>query len=99
MEIEHARMQLTADPRERIRLLERDIEERQKQIDELKHSDTLDKLTSQQVGDIIGVIHNTLRGVPIDLRNWRSRNATTATICVEACSRLHQRGAGARHLP
>lgn len=34
MEIEHARMQLTADPRERIRLLERDIEERQKQIDE-----------------------------------------------------------------
>ncbi|MEI2660008.1 MAG: DUF3375 family protein [Bifidobacterium adolescentis] len=46
MEIEHARMQLTADPRERIRLLERDIEERQKQIDELKHSDTLDKLTS-----------------------------------------------------
>ncbi len=55
MEIEHARMQLTADPRERIRLLERDIEERQKQIDELKHSDTLDKLTSQQVGDIIGV--------------------------------------------
>ncbi len=68
MEIEHARMQLTADPRERIRLLERDIEERQKQIDELKHSDTLDKLTSQQVGDIIGVIHNTLRGVPIDLR-------------------------------
>ena len=68
MEIEHARMQLTADPRERIRLLERDIEERQKQIDELKHCDTLDKLTSQQVGDIIGVIHNTLRGVPIDLR-------------------------------
>ena len=68
MEIEHARMQLTADPRERIRLLERDIEERQRQIDELKHSDTLDKLTSQQVGDIIGVIHNTLRGVPIDLR-------------------------------
>ena len=68
MEIEHARMQLTADPHERIRLLERDIEEKQKQIDELKHSDTLDKLTSQQVGDIIGVIHNTLRGVPIDLR-------------------------------
>ena len=68
MEIEHARMQLTADPHERIRLLERDIEEKRKQIDELKHSDTLDRLTSQQVGDIIGVIHNTLRGVPIDLR-------------------------------
>ena len=28
----------------------------QKQIDELKHSDTLDKLTSQQAGDIIGVM-------------------------------------------
>lgn len=68
MEIEHARMQLTSDPHERIRLLERDIKEKQKQIDELKHSDTLDRLTSQQVGDIIGVIHNTLRGVPIDLR-------------------------------
>ena len=68
MEIEHARMQLTSDPHERIRLLERDIEEKRKQIDELKHSDTLDRLTSQQVSDIIGVIHNTLRGVPIDLR-------------------------------
>ena len=85
MEIEHARMQLTADPRERIRLLERDIEERQKQIDELKHSDTLDKLTSQQVGDIIGVIHNT--ACRSTCANWRSRNATTATICAEACSR------------
>lgn len=68
MEIEHARMQLTADPRERIRLLKRDIEERQKEIDELEHSEALEKLTSEQVGDIIGVIHNTLRGVPIDLR-------------------------------
>ena len=61
-------MQLTADPRERIRLLKRDIEERQKEIDELEHSEALEKLTSEQVGDIIGVIHNTLRGVPIDLR-------------------------------
>ena len=68
MEIEHARMQLTADPRERIRLLKRDIEERQKESDELEHSEALEKLTSEQVGDIIGVIHNTLRGVPIDLR-------------------------------
>lgn len=68
MEIEHARMQLTADPRERIRLLKRGIEERQKEIDELEHSEALEKLTSEQVGDIIGVIHNTLRGVPIDLR-------------------------------
>ena len=56
------------DPRERIRLLKRDIEERQKEIDELEHSEALEKLTSEQVGDIIGVIHNTLRGVPIDLR-------------------------------
>lgn len=68
MEIENARMQLTADPRERIRLLKKDIEERQKEIDELEHSEALEKLTSEQVGDIIGVIHNTLRGVPIDLR-------------------------------
>lgn len=87
MEIEHARMQLTADPRERIRLLERDIEERQKQIDELKHSDTLDKLTSQQVGDIIGVIHTRCAACRSTCANWRSRNATTATICAEACSR------------
>ena len=35
---------------------------------ELEHSEALEKLTSEQVGDIIGVIHNTLRGVPIDLR-------------------------------
>ena len=68
MEIENARMQLTADPRERIRLLKKDIEERQKEIDELEHSEALEKLTSEQVGDIIGVIHTTLRGVPIDLR-------------------------------
>lgn len=68
MEIENARMQLTADPRERIRLLKKDIEERQKEIDELEHSEALEKLTSEQVSDIIGVIHNTLRGVPIDLR-------------------------------
>ena len=68
MEIENARMQLTADPRERIRLLKKDIEERQKEIDKLEHSEALEKLTSEQIGDIIGVIHNTLRGVPIDLR-------------------------------
>ena len=68
MEIENARMQLTADPRERIRLLKKDIEERQKEINKLEHSEALEKLTSEQIGDIIGVIHNTLRGVPIDLR-------------------------------
>ena len=68
MEIEHARMQLTADPRERIKLLRKDIEERQKEIDELERNETNERLTSEQVGDIINVIHNTLRGVPIDLR-------------------------------
>lgn len=68
MEIEHARMQLTADPRERIKLLRKDIEERQKEIDELERNETIERLTSEQVGDIINVIHNTLRGVPIDLR-------------------------------
>lgn len=68
MEIENARMQLTADPRERIRLLEQDIAERQKEIDRLEHDGNIKELTGQQVGDIIGVIHNTLRGVPIDLR-------------------------------
>ena len=85
MEIEHARMQLTADPRERIRLLKRDIEERQKEIDELEHSEALEKLTSEQVGDIIGVIHNTLRGVPIDLRELALPNGTTATRSDGAC--------------
>lgn len=68
MEIEHARMQLTVNPRERIELLKKDIVERQREIEELEHSETVEKLTSEQVGDIINVIHNTLRGVPIDLR-------------------------------
>ncbi len=54
--------------RERIRLLERDIEERQKQIDELKHSDTLDRLTSSRWATSSASSTNTLRGVPIDLR-------------------------------
>ena len=67
MEIEHARMQLTADPRERIKLLKKDIAERQREIEELEHSETVEKMTSEQVGDIINVIHNTLRGVPVDL--------------------------------
>ncbi len=68
MEIEHARMQLTADPHERIKLLNREIEERQKEIERLEHSETVEQLSSQQVEDIINVVHNTLRGVPIDLR-------------------------------
>lgn len=89
MEIENARMQLTADPRERIRLLKKDIEERQKEIDELEHSEALEKLTSEQVGDIIGVIHNTLRGVPIDLRELALSERTTA----DALRRRMQAGA------
>lgn len=68
MEIEHARMQLTADPNERIRLLKREIEERQKEIEQLEHDGTVEQLSSKQVEDIINVVHNTLRGVPIDLR-------------------------------
>ncbi len=68
MEIEHARMQLTADPNERIRLLNREIEERQKEIEQLEHDGTVEQLSSKQVEDIINVVHNTLRGVPIDLR-------------------------------
>ena len=68
MEIEHARMQLTADPHERIKLLNREIEERQKEIERLERSETVEQLSSQQVEDIINVVHNTLRGVPIDLR-------------------------------
>ena len=39
-----------------------------KEIDELERNETIERLTSEQVGDIINVIHNTLRGVPIDLR-------------------------------
>ncbi|NMM94323.1 DUF3375 family protein [Bifidobacterium oedipodis] len=68
MEIEHARMQLTDDPKERIALLRREIEAREREIDELEHSDTIERLTAKQVEDIINVVHNTLRGVPIDLR-------------------------------
>lgn len=68
MEIEHARMQLTADPRERIALLKREIEAREREIEELERNETIERLSSKQVEDIINVVHNTLRGVPIDLR-------------------------------
>ena len=68
MEIEHARMQLTADPHKRIELLNREIEERQKEIEQLEQDGAVEQLSSKQVEDIINVVHNTLRGVPIDLR-------------------------------
>ncbi|MBT1166869.1 DUF3375 domain-containing protein [Bifidobacterium simiarum] len=68
MEIEHARMKLTADPAERIDLLTREIEDRQRQIERIRSGETHPQLDGQQVEDIIAVVHNTLRGVPIDLR-------------------------------
>ncbi|WP_207763393.1 DUF3375 domain-containing protein [Bifidobacterium margollesii] len=68
MEIEHARMRLTADPAERIDLLTREIDARQREIDRIRSGEDHRQLGEQQVEDIIAVVHNTLRGVPIDLR-------------------------------
>lgn len=68
MEIEHARKQLTVDVGERIGLLEQEIAERRRQIDELKEHGIERRPTAEQVGDIINVVYNTLRGVPVDLR-------------------------------
>ena len=68
MEIEHARMQLTADPGERVALLNREIKARKHEIRQIRHGQRQAALTESQVEDVIAVIHNTLRGVPIDLR-------------------------------
>lgn len=68
MEIEHARMQLTADPGERVALLNREIKARKHEIRQIRHGRRQAALTESQVEDVIAVIHNTLRGVPIDLR-------------------------------
>ncbi|NEG55516.1 DUF3375 family protein [Bifidobacterium platyrrhinorum] len=68
MEIEHARMRLTADPGERVRLLNREIKERRHEIKRIQQGRRDERLTDSQVGDVIAVIHNTLRGVPVDLR-------------------------------
>ncbi|KOA56755.1 DUF3375 domain-containing protein [Bifidobacterium animalis] len=68
MEIESARKQLTVNVEERIDLLEREIEERQHQIDNLKAHGIGQRPTREQVSDIINVVYNTLRGVPVDLR-------------------------------
>lgn len=68
MEIEHARMQLTADPGERVRLLNQEIKERRHEIKRIQQGQQHAALSEDQVRDVIAVIHNTLRGVPIDLR-------------------------------
>ena len=68
MEIEHARMQLTADPGERVKLLNREIKERRREIKRIQQGKQHATLSEAQVEDVIAVIHNTLRGVPIDLR-------------------------------
>ncbi|WP_081664072.1 DUF3375 family protein [Bifidobacterium sp. AGR2158] len=68
MEIENARKQLTVNVGERIELLEAEIAQRQRQIDELKAHGIEDRPTREQVSDIINVVYNTLRGVPVDLR-------------------------------
>ncbi|PJM79936.1 DUF3375 domain-containing protein [Bifidobacterium scaligerum] len=68
MEIEHARMQLTADPGERVRLLNSEIKERKHEIKRIQQGQQHATLSQAQVEDVIEVIHNTLRGVPIDLR-------------------------------
>lgn len=68
MEIEHARMQLTADPGERIRLLNREIKERRHEVKRIRQGQQHATLSESQVEDVIAVVHNTLRGVPIDLR-------------------------------
>ncbi|OZG57476.1 hypothetical protein BMYO_1973 [Bifidobacterium myosotis] len=68
MEIEHARMQLTADPGERVKLLNEEIKERRHEIKRIQQGQQHAALSEAQVHDVIAVIHNTLRGVPIDLR-------------------------------
>ena len=61
-------MQLTADPGERVALLNREIKARKREIRQIRHGQRQAALTESQVEDVIAVIHNTLRGVPIDLR-------------------------------
>ncbi|NEG96939.1 DUF3375 family protein [Bifidobacterium sp. SMB2] len=68
MEVEHARMRLTADPKKRVELLNAEIEERRREIEQIEHGGSDETLSQDQVADIIGVLHNTLRGVPVDLK-------------------------------
>ena len=68
MESENARKELTVNVHERIELLEREIEERRTQIAQLERDGVQERPTPEQVSDIINVVYNTLRGVPVDLR-------------------------------
>lgn len=68
MEIENARKELTVNVHERIELLEQEIAERRAQIAQLERDGVQECPTPEQVSDIINVVYNTLRGVPVDLR-------------------------------
>ena len=68
MEVEHARMRLTADPEERVRLLNREIKARKREIRRIRGGEGDAALSDEQVGDAIAVVRNTLRGVGVDLR-------------------------------
>lgn len=68
MEIENARKELTVNVHERIELLEQEIVERRAQIAQLERDGVQERPTPEQVSDIINVVYNTLRGVPVDLR-------------------------------
>lgn len=67
MEVENARKRLTVDPSERIALLEAEVKEREQEIDRLRNGEAVESLSDKDVEDIIAVVHNTLRGVPVDL--------------------------------
>ncbi len=68
MEIENARKELTVNVHERIELLEQEIADRRAQIAQLERDGVQERPTPEQVSDIINVVYNTLRGVPVDLR-------------------------------
>ena len=67
MEVENARKRLTVDPSERIALLESEVKEREQEISRLRNGESVESLSDKDVEDIIAVVHNTLRGVPVDL--------------------------------
>ncbi len=80
MEVENARKRLTVDPSERISLLEAEIREREQEIDKLRGGEAVESLTDQDVEDIIAVVHNTLRGVPVDLHELALEPSLNARI-------------------
>ena len=67
MEVENARKRLTVDPSERIALLKSEVKEREQEISRLRNGESVESLSDKDVEDIIAVVHNTLRGVPVDL--------------------------------